>query len=191
MGNIDVYGKEEAQPEGESSFNYETTRVLSLEVYTGYSPVEVVFSRDDTVHYRALSGEDGWIRGTITVPDYYDTLVLTTDFIGLLPRAVVAIEGNRLTFDYSDPSLVEEGTAAEELTEVTGKASLSGSELSSSYAVLGSWNIHGRPDYLMERDSISSELLAAINEALPELKPVPEYNPHYLTDQVQTDLALV
>jgi len=177
-----------APPVPEDSFNYETTRILTLSVNTGFAGVPVTFSKDETIHFQGVSDEEGWIRGSISIPDYYESMELSTVFLGLLSHGEVKISGDSLYFDYSSPEgLVEE----EDGTENGETGGISYGAGGPDYQVLGAWNRSGKPDYLLSPDSISSGLLEMINQAIPELQPVPQYRPQYLEDSAQTDIHLV
>ena len=55
---------------------------------------------------------------------------------------------------------------------------------------MGSWDAMGVPNYLMaENDQIDQQLIDDISASLPETRPVPQYNPEYLTS-VDMDLKL-
>lgn len=59
------------------------------------------------------------------------------------------------------------------------------------YTYLGSWNSQGVPNYLEGTDdTISRDLLEDVNASLPERRPVPTYNAHYLDDTNDLDLEL-
>ena len=59
------------------------------------------------------------------------------------------------------------------------------------YQYLGTYNNQGVPDYLEGRDEIAPGLLADIAASLPEGKPVPTYNPHYISSGYDTDIHLI
>jgi len=56
---------------------------------------------------------------------------------------------------------------------------------------LGTYNSAGKPDYLLPKDLISSQLLEYINASLPERQPVPVYHPAYLAEDTETNLNIL
>lgn len=50
------------------------------------------------------------------------------------------------------------------------------------FNVLGKWDKTGNPEYITGYDAIDPELIKRIRTSLPEQKPVPIYNPHYLNN---------
>lgn len=185
-GTVVASSSERTEPPGapaaSGEFNYQTTKAVTLTIRTGYPDVPVVVFRDGIVHFRGVSDRNGWIRGGISVPTYYDYLTLSTGYLGLLPEAVVEIKGQALNFDYASPSGMIEAKQPEKGISLRQPAA--------NYKVLGGWDRSGKPDYLTSPDKISSGLLEMVNLALPELKPVPQYHPQYLDSDVQTELVL-
>lgn len=58
-----------------------------------------------------------------------------------------------------------------------------------NYNYMGSWDALGVPDYLLPNgDSLSYSFLQTIWISLPEGKPVPIYNPHYIADGFDMDV---
>jgi len=181
----DVIENETATDE---QFNYEMTREVHINLETGYSNIPVTISYGDTVHYQGVSNNNGMIKTSFTIPEYYEYLELSTDYIGLLSYAKVAIFQESMRFNYSSPldSLYDEDDA--DLSSPQRTSSSAGSNL---YKTLGTWNYYGKPDYLITSDTISQSLLNQINQSLPEKQPVPEYHSHYLDDTAEKDLHLV
>lgn len=59
-----------------------------------------------------------------------------------------------------------------------------------TYLTLGKWNNAGLPLYLESDESIDPALIERINKTLPEYKPVPKYNPQYLTNTQSKNIII-
>lgn len=59
-----------------------------------------------------------------------------------------------------------------------------------TYDSLGTYDIFGKPNYLVEPDVISADFLAAIEASLPEQKDIRSTNPNYLTKNNNADIAI-
>lgn len=59
------------------------------------------------------------------------------------------------------------------------------------FVYLGQYNAQGVPEYLEDTsDVIGQDFLNDINAALPDKKPVPQYNPQYISLKSETDIVL-
>lgn len=170
----------------DEQFNYKMTKEISILIETGYSGVPILVLYDDTIHLESVSDSSGRISGSLIIPEHYDYLELNTDYIGLLPKAKIAIANEELAFDYSDP--LKNLWSDDSLSNSSAR---SASAAGRTYRTLGTWDNYGKPDYLMERDIISQNLLNQINQSLPEKAPVPEFNAHYLDDKAEKNLHLI
>ncbi|MEZ4886118.1 MAG: DUF4114 domain-containing protein [Chitinophagales bacterium] len=59
-----------------------------------------------------------------------------------------------------------------------------------TFQYLGTYNSDGVPDYLLTPDVVDADLLTNIAASLPESFPVPDFNPQYIADSVETDILL-
>ena len=68
---------------------------------------------------------------------------------------------------------------------------LLGLSLKAQYNYLGTYNSQGKPNYLVSPgDVVSDAFLDNVDISLPESKPVPIYNPQYISSNIQTDVCL-
>ena len=59
------------------------------------------------------------------------------------------------------------------------------------FSYLSSYDASGVPNNLEPlNDYIPQDLLDLINTSLPEKRPVPQYNPEYIADNIETDLQV-
>ncbi|MCG8371966.1 MAG: LruC domain-containing protein [Balneolales bacterium] len=141
------------------SFNYETTKEM-----------EIIFPDNHKPH----------------VADVYQTTGADTTYLG---RHLLDGEGKSFTVPTASKGIFTvpisfNGSGNYDFTttgDVETEAALGKAKVAGTYNYIGSYNYWGVPDYLEEEgDDIDSELLAIINESLPETKPVPAHNPEYL-----------
>lgn len=70
-------------------------------------------------------------------------------------------------------------------------ALLFGASLQAQYNYLGTYNSQGKPNYLESiSDTVTQSFLNDVDASLPEGKPVPTYNPQYISTNAQTDIWL-
>ena len=62
--------------------------------------------------------------------------------------------------------------------------------MGSNYHYLGNWDSQGVPEYLMEPDEISPELIQRMHVSLPEKGNVQNHSPHYLTNTHTRNLLI-
>jgi len=174
-----------------SDFNYETTKKVKVDIRAQIPKVLIeiyqIENHPETgekyakINFSGVTNEDGNLVTYLTLPTYVDQLYVKRGFIGGLSEVLVAIEDSILYLDYSNPVVVEED---DEIIFLDSSYTM-------SYKKLGNWDTNGVPDYLMEGDSISSDLLTTINNSLPEKEPVPDYNPHYIAESAKTNLDII
>ena len=207
-------------------FDFSTTQQISLKVKT---PVPGIIIRvldkmpagfNDAGEIDSDAGETELIKfitdntgeyeiDGFSVPDYLDTIVLATHYIGLPDYIIVPIADGIVLVDYSDSvtfsnlrdkpgikeylSKISKWVKNVKLWDLILPASVCAQEPFNDYYYLGNsegdWNNIGIPNYLEEdRDAISSELLTNINLSLPERISLPVHHPEYLYDAVGGDL---
>jgi len=140
------------------------------------------------------TNDQGIFSAELSIPAYLDTLVLATSYIGLINHVLLPVKADRLqyTIGGSQPqelfSLDGQNAA---LAEIEGAVRGENARTSATFKTLGSWNSQGIPAYLeSNRDVISAGLLERINASLPEGKPVPQFHPDYLADDVKTNVEI-
>ena len=68
---------------------------------------------------------------------------------------------------------------------------LFGLSIQAQYNYLGTYDSQGKPNYLEPtRDVVTQAFLDDVDASLPEGKPVPTYNPQYISTNAQTDICL-
>ncbi|MFY0673445.1 MAG: LruC domain-containing protein [Bacteroidia bacterium] len=131
--------------------------------------------------FRGFTNAQGVLETDFELDPNIDEVLIHTDYIGLPKYHVVPVE---MLSDYTISSEGREPDGFYE-NQVVSRSYKNG--ISSKFAYLGTWNSSGVPNYRKHvRDVIPQSFLDDVNSSLPEYKPVPQYNPQYLSDHVKT-----
>lgn len=182
------------------SFNYNTSNEVSFSIQLLTNDdkpiknvrIDIMDGSSELNGSILLSGSTdnfGVFTAKADIPSYLKQVIVNTDYIGL-PNDVIldlVTPATTLTIGGSVPLKVQ--TASGKFSTSTN-VSL-GKATDFSYR-LGLWEtVNGKPNYLITpRDVISSTFLADINTTLPERRPVPTFNPVYLSNTVERNLKI-
>ena len=130
----------------------------------------------------------GTANTMLDLPSYQTEVWITSPYIGVEPVAVIPVSGSTLTYRYdaSKPSILPESYFNASSTNPNARTAA----LSTDIAKLGTWNNEGKPNYLIQPDIISAQLLKNINLSLPERSDVRTHNPDVLNDKYARELFL-
>jgi LruC domain-containing protein len=188
-----------------SDFNWENTQDTKIQIYTkdnANNPVPNVkvsiwtnFEDENGAEIiNGVTNQQGEFSVDYNFEADMEEVVVKTSFLGFIPEANVPIVNGNVHFTFGGDrnttrNLYSDRDAFYNKVENSLRGSLN-SDLIINY--LGTYNADGVPDYLEpEGDYISSELLADINAALPEHKPVPDYHPQYLLGSNEHNLVIL
>ncbi|NCD70305.1 LruC domain-containing protein [Mucilaginibacter agri] len=183
-------------------FNFATSKNVSLNLSlkdNGNSAlagivVSVYAPGSTDALFRAVTDKSGNISAKLTVPAYYDKLVIDPAYIGLMHNATAVINNNAVTATiggstgYSGDIMPDaiNNTAA---STATGSVRINGllttdfgypTGYTTSNAFKSPTNL-GRPAYLEATgDVIDASLLSYVNASLPEGTPLTTTHPSYL-----------
>jgi len=179
-----------------ADFNYSTKNEIQLQIFTctpAKKPLtHVRFSvydgNPENGANKLISGitdAQGRFERILSIASTLKELVITTNYIGLINRVTIPIEGETALCDYGNlPKQTVEQNA-----DPSGTLSKAGT--AEDYAYLGNYDNEGTPEYLHQPgDEVSQEFLDDINASLPEMSSVPENNPEYLADGKQINTLL-
>ncbi len=132
--------------------------------------------------------ESGAANTNLNIPSFLTELWITSSYIGVEPVAVLPISGTYLTYKYdaSKPGILPESYFNVAATNPNARVA----GLSADISQLGTWNNQGRPNYLVQPDNISAQLLKNVNISLPEREDVRKHNPDILNDKYARELFL-
>ncbi|MXV16168.1 LruC domain-containing protein [Hufsiella ginkgonis] len=191
-----------------NGFNFSTTKSveLNLRLLTNTNaPMKGVVvsvlkpgtTEKDGVLFKAASDANGYIKGSMTVPSYLDTLMITPNYPGLINNAKVLISGSTLTATLGGVN----GASSNVIPEPVGvKKRSTGSKFladpnyvypapytNSQDAVRTDGNYRqymGVPKFMLpQADPIPQSLLNYIDASLPEQVAVATHHASYLADQ--------
>lgn len=131
-------------------------------------------TNSDQSVFKAVSDENGYIKGSVSVPSYIDTLVIDPNYIGLISNAKAIISGGNAINAIIGGSNVYEGDIVIDNTSVQTSSKSYNSIFATNYVFPnGSSNIDnnvytvtGLPKYLTTADVIDASLLTALNSTL-------------------------
>ncbi len=206
------YGERNANPNptpvtGDSSiapvsFDFSTTKTVSINVkLAAYNddaiagvPVRFYLGDATTTSpvFTAISDANGTITGSLTVPQYVDTLTIDPQYVGLMRYAKTLITNSAVTATIGGSNngvnILESSYMLAESKFKSLSSNVTGNTV---YSYMGSYDTYGVPDYLEpQKDVISSKLLSYLNASLPETKNVAVTHPEYLKPGNLTDVIV-
>jgi len=130
--------------------------------------------------------EQGSASISIDLPRYVKQLWVTSDYIGVEPMAIVPVSGGQTNYNYdaANPSTLPDEYFETDEANTNSRTAAANAD----FLTLGSWNSIGEPEYLIEADKISTQLLKNINASLPEQKDVRTSNPEALNEKYKREL---
>ncbi len=141
--------------------------------------------------FTSLTDANGKISAAIKLPSYLNEVVVDPNYVGVIRNAIIPINNNSLSCTLGGSS----GYSGDILPDAfvgNNLATLRTSQtLSTPYSFMGTYDNHGKPNYLVSpNDVISRQLLSFINASLPEGKAVGTYHPAYLSSTAETNVNI-
>lgn len=182
-------------PDVESEyFDFATTRVARVSVNydvsftSDYKVLFSVYDRDPFIYSTDENGEtvrelntelmplgkaftngDGHYSGNMQFPTHVEKVYLYSNYIGIPTLVEAPVENGIINVDQrGSRSVSTKASPYDYTTAPTG------------WLTLGAWTSNGKPEYLLERQTLSANLLSAISNALPESKKI---NSTYLNSE--------
>ncbi|TKK66691.1 LruC domain-containing protein [Ilyomonas limi] len=201
------------QPETEkiapNSFNFSTSKEVAIDIKlltNDNQPISGVLvnvysspaGKDDKSLLSVLSGRDGSVKATVSIPAYLNTLYIDPSYIGLIHNAKAVINGSSIVgviggnSGFGGDIVTNDSQEPLTASNITAGRSITGRGATSTKYDYIPYDVNGRPTNLVSpSDIISSTLLSYINTSLPEAKPVPTYHPDYLNAGAVNDINIV
>ncbi len=134
--------------------------------------------------FSGTSNSQGIFQIDYTLPQYLETVYMSTDYLGLIPEHYLSVADGNVSYLLQNKRFAQAKTKS----AVSGGVRLK----SNGYHYMGSYNSLGVPTYLVEQDqTVTQDLLDVVNQSLPEGFPVPTYNPQYIDNNVNPNTVLV
>jgi LruC domain-containing protein len=189
-----------------ASFNYQTTADAKVDITLLTNDDKALANvmvdildkpaeENGQVLYTAITDANGKISASIKLPSYLKTVVVDPAYVGVMRNAVVKIEEQAVSCtlggseSYKGNVIPVERSAGTQQQETN---LFSGRTTAVPYHYLGTYSSTGKPNYLVNpNDVISAGLLSYVNASLPETKPVPDYHPDYLKDNMRNNIMML
>ena len=210
-GLIDVKEKTMAQLVIPDGFTFETSKSFNVNIEArdngGNVLKNVAFDlyvkdrdgKDSVFLMTARTNEQGLFTSKLKLESSAERLIAITNYIGLPPYGMVNVgSSNNAKLSFGTENTVRDGVVqGVELAEGNGGGSAMGgsggglSPEATAFTYMGSVNKDGVPTYLLKKgDVVSADILNMVNATLPEGRPVPQYNPEYITTTAQNNIVL-
>jgi len=165
--------------------------VLGNAVFDLYA---LTHGRDSLYLGKGTFGQDGVFQKKFTMSAATDSLIVRSGYLGLIDRISTPVFNERASYSYVEhyAQMGQTGTAKKPVPASSRKEGVNPVVAAggSLYNYLDTYDSKGVPDNLAFADVIDQSLLDDVNASLPESKPVPEYNPEYISDNNETRLVL-
>lgn len=158
--------------------------------------------QDSVFLMTATTNTEGIFTTKIDLESTAERLIATTNYIGLPSYQSVTLgTSQNVVMSFGTENTKRDGLVngiapavnGAYMTNTSPEGSLNSPELSpeAQFTYIGSFNGDGVPKYLLPKgDVVSQDILNMINASLPEARPVPTYNPNYITNSTQTNIVL-
>jgi len=193
-GTAEVESKNMNQLVISDDFDWSTTRNVTFQVQAldnmdqPISGARINIYTDDPLEggnliVSGLTDESGLYIIDYEVPAYYDSLFVSTDYVGLPSPGEVVLNPDGF-------SIVLGGM--ESASQVQSTIDQNRKMLSIDFGYLGGFDRSGVPDYLEpDNDEISKDFLNDINNTLPERQTLTTSHPEYLQSGLDYNLNLI
>jgi LruC domain-containing protein len=172
------------------SFDYSTTKEIEValtvpaNLRNAVVSIEAISGSEYLVISKGTFDEAGYYISKVVVPSFVDTLVIRSEYIGLIDAIAIPVNGKKATLDYRPLY-----SGSEKSADIQSSSLKSASANGFNY--MGKYNSSGVPDYLITSDVIEQNLLDDINASLPESKKVPDIHPEYIAGNTETNIVLI
>jgi LruC domain-containing protein len=115
------------------------------------------------------------------LPDFVDSLFVRTDYLGLPSETGFVIQSG-------DNQLLIGGVTIPTTTSSVVNAVPNARTANAKFSFLSPFDAQGVPNNLQPvNEYIPQDLLDLVNNSLPERRPVPQYNPEYIAENINSD----
>lgn len=197
-GPDEANNTEKVAPDG---FNYTTSKSVSVNIRLLSNsneplkgvPVEVISPKSGEVLIKAVSNNDGYVKSSVNIPAYLDTVTVKPNYVGLVQDVKAIIKDNTISCVIGGSEGLS-GNVVLDLKPADGLSFFgksSASALGTAFSYMGTYDSKGRPNYLeAQSGAVSANLLASINASLPENQSVYELHPEYINDNATQNLNI-
>lgn len=148
---------------------------VRIDIYTDFA------EQKGSLLSSGMTDQNGNLSLSRELPSYYTEVVLSTQFLGYPREIKVPVVNGMVNYTYGGIVKNNKSTLGAMLTPKSTNA---------NFTFFGSYNSQGVPSYLVTNDVFDNQFLSNVNSTLPEQRPVPTYNPQYITNGTETDVKL-
>lgn len=210
---VDVTKKTMSQLAVPNGFNFSTTKSVNVSIEArdngGNLLKNVAFNlflkdkntKDSVFLMTGRTNTEGVFTTKIDIEPTAERFIAMTNYIGLPPYQTVVIgSATQIKLAFGTDNTKRNGIV-NSIVPVNFGASMGnfgGTNLSPElspdgilFTYIGNFDNNGVPRYLLPQgDNVNQDVLNMINASLPEARPVPTYNPEYITTATQTNIVL-
>jgi len=161
-----------------ASFDFRTSKEVTVRLdapdflRNAVFTLSTVNTAQDTIPFaKATFNDDGAFEKTFTLPAMVDSVLATSNYLGLTDALMLPVSDNIAAFDYK--TLYDRGNPpvapSKQQQNSVARQVIGNSIASVTYTYLSDYNFWGVPDNLVFPDVIEQNLLDDINASLPEL----------------------
>lgn len=208
-GLVDVKEKTMAQLVIPNGFTFATSKSVNVNIEArdngGNVLINVAFdlyikdrdSQDSVFLMTARTNEQGLFTSKLKLESTADRIIAVTNYIGLPSYQSSDVAGSsNVKLSFGTENTVRDGIV-QGIEPNSGGGSQTGgsggglSPDATLFTYMGSMNSDGVPSYLLKKgDVVSQDILKTVNASLPEGRPVPQYNPEYISSTTNTNIVL-
>ena len=151
--------------------------------------------------FKAVSDANGYVKGSVTLPSYIDTVVIEPNYVGLLSHVKALISNNAVDAIIGGSKGYFGNVIPQGLSKSMSKSSFTIKDVfqginynypNNATVAASTIQPNGRPTYREATgDVITSGLLELVNTCLPEYRPIPSVHPEYISDQAVSTLNVI
>lgn len=154
-------------------------------------------NQDSVFLMTARTNEQGLFTSKLKLESTAERIIAITNYVGLPPYQTVDVAGSsNVKLSFGTENTVRDGIV-QGIEPNSGGGSQTGgsggglSPDATLFTYMGSMNSTGVPSYLLKKgDVVSQDILNVINASLPEGRPVPSYNPEYISSTTNNNIVL-
>ncbi len=173
------------------SFDFSTSTDISFSISVTQSgveqpfiPVTIYSKRPENGGKLLLKGatnQQGVFESVYPLPDYMDSVYVTTNIIGIPNEKSVPVDGNLVSIRFSEAQKTKSSEAYKSLNALN---------FDFPVTFLSEYNNNGVPDNLTEDHIVGEQFMEDLNKSLPERVALYESHPEYLDPENDLDLIL-
>lgn len=197
---VDVVNKTMDQLEVPVNFTFKTSQDVNVTITTsdnaGQKLKNVPFklyaveknSTDSVLVLENYTNTEGVFQTKINITKNIDRFVVLTSYVGLPEYSTMQVKSEDVSINLGVDNTRRDGLVSSD--KFTGSGG-GGTSVDAVFEYMGKVNSLGVPNYLLAKgDAVSNDLLEMINASLPEARPVPLFNPSYISPSTRTSVSL-